>query len=236
MDLDLRALEEMYAYPSRSQPWIRTNFVTTLDGAAVASDGLSGSLGGPADTRVFALLRSLADVIIVGAGTARSEGYQPVKREEVDADLRLRLGLKPVPPIAVVSLSLNIPVALISPGQLVITTENAPRARIEALGEQVDVIAAGESEIDWIQVKSRLASYGMNRVLCEGGPTLHGCLIEQDLVDELCLSIAPVMASGTAPRTAHGPSAVEHTMTLGHVLQVDDLLLTRWVRNHSSSD
>lgn len=236
MELDLRALEEMYAYPSRSQPWIRTNFVTTLDGAAFASDGLSGSLGGPADTSVFALLRSLADVIIVGAGTARAEGYQPVKREEVDADLRLRLGLKPVPPIAVVSLSLNIPVAMIAPGQLVITTADASPARIAALSEQVDVIAVGEGEIDWIQVKSRLAAYGMNRVLCEGGPTLHGCLIEQDLVDELCLSIAPVMASGTAPRTAHGQSAVEHTMTLGHVLQVDDLLLTRWVRSRSSSD
>lgn len=236
MDLDLHALEEMYAYPPTRQPWIRTNFVATLDGATFASDGLSGSLGGPADAKVFALLRSLADVIMVGAGTARAEGYQPVKHEEVDADLRLRLGLKPVPPIAIVSRSLNIPVAMIAPGQLVITSADAPRARIDALSEQIDVIAVGEGEIDWVQVKSRLAAYGMNRVLCEGGPTLHGCLIEQDLVDELCLSIAPVMTSGTATRTAHGLSAVENTMTLGHVLQVDDLLLTRWVRSRSSSD
>src|SRR5680860_874864 len=101
MDLDLGALEEMYAYPPSRAPWIRTNFVSTLDGAAYAADGLSGSLGGPADTRVFELLRSLADVIIVGAGTARAEGYGPVKPGEVDADLRHRLGLKPVPPIAV---------------------------------------------------------------------------------------------------------------------------------------
>lgn len=230
MVLDLRALEEMYAYPSTRLPWIRTNFVSTLDGAAYASDGLSGSLGGPADTRVFALLRALADVIIVGAGTARAEGYKPVKREELDSDLRQRLGLKPVPPIAVVSKSLNIPVALIASGQIVITTEDAPQARVEALREQVDVIAAGVGDIDWFQVRSQLGAHGLNRVLCEGGPTLHGCLVELGLVDELCLSMAPVMASGTAPRIAHGLSAVENPMTLGHVLQVDDLLLTRWVR------
>lgn len=230
MDLDLRALEEMYAYPQSRKPWIRSNFVSTLDGAAYASDGLSGSLGGPADTQVFALLRALADVIVVGAGTARAEVYQPVKREELDTDLRQRLGLKPVPPIAVVSKSLNIPVALIAPGQMVITTEDAPQARVDALREQVEVIAAGVGEIDWFEVRNRLGAYGLNRVLCEGGPTLHGRLVELDLVDELCLSIAPVMASGTAPRIAHGLSAAENSMTLGHVLQVDDLLLTRWVR------
>jgi len=233
MDLDIRALEEMYAYPATRHPWIRTNFVSTLDGAAYAADGLSGSLGGPADTRVFALLRSLADVIIVGAGTARAEGYKPVKPGNVDADLRRRLGLKPIPPIAVVSKSLNIPVALIVPGQIVITTEDAPKARVEALRDQVDVIAAGEGEIDWFQVRSRLAANGMNRVLCEGGPSLHGRLIEQDLVDELCLSIAPVMATGTAPRIAHGPAAVDNPMTLGHALPIGDLLLTRWVRKRS---
>lgn len=231
MDLDLCSLEEMYAYPPTTRPWIRSNFVSTLDGAAYASDGLSGSLGGPADTRVFALLRALADVIIVGAGTARAEGYKPVKPGDVDADLRRRLGLKPIPPIAVVSRSLNIPVALIAPGQIVITTENAPQSRIEALSEQVDVIAAGKGEIDWVRVKNLLADYGLNRVLCEGGPTLHGRLIELDLLDELCWSIAPVMATGTAPRIGHGPTAVENPMSLGHTVQIGDLLLTRWVRD-----
>ncbi|MEO6473174.1 MAG: pyrimidine reductase family protein [Aeromicrobium sp.] len=230
MDPDIRALEEMYAYPLTRKPWIRTNFVSTLDGAAYASDGLSGSLGGPADTKVFGLLRSLADLIIVGAGTARAEGYQPVKPDEVDADLRMRLGLAPVPPIAVVSNSLNIPIGLVAPGQIVITTEDAPAARVEALREQVDVITAGKGEIDWLTVIDRLGAHGLNRVLCEGGPTLHGRLIELDLVDELCLSIAPVMATGTAPRIGHGPKPVQNSMSLGHSLQVDNLLLTRWVR------
>jgi riboflavin biosynthesis pyrimidine reductase len=230
MHLDLGALEEMYAYPPAPQPWIRTNFVATLDGAAHAADGRSGSLGGQADTQVFALLRSLADVIVVGAGTARTEGYQPVAPGEVDADLRRRHELSPAPPIAVVSRSLDIPEALIAPGQIVITTEDAPAPLVEGLRRSVDVIAAGKGEIDWFRVKAQLAARGLRRVLCEGGPTLHGRLIELDLVDELCLSVAPVMATGGAPRIAHGPRAVENAMTLGHAHQIGDLLLTRWVR------
>lgn len=231
MDLDLRDLEEKYAYPADGRPWIRSNFVSTLDGAAFASDGRSGSLGGPDDTRVFALLRSLADVIIVGAGTARAEGYLPVKPSEVDADLRRRLGLKPLPPIAVVSRSLNIPIGLIAPGQIVITTTDAPTARVEALREQVEVITVGSGEIDWPAAKAELAAAGHPRMLCEGGPTLHGSLIEHDLLDELCLSIAPVLATGAAPRIAHGVIPVELPMTLGHSVQAGDLLLTRWVRH-----
>ena len=230
MDLDLRALEVAYAYPSARKPWIRTNFVSTLDGAAYASDGLSGSLGGDADTKVFGLLRSLADVIIVGAGTARAEGYGLIKAGDLDADLRHRLGLAPIPPIAVVSRSLNIPVGLIAPGQIVITSADAPKARVEALREQVDVIAAGTGEIDWPAVIGQLGERGLNRIMCEGGPTLHGTLVALDLVDELCWSIAPTMATGTAPRIAHGPTAVQNSMSLGHSIQVDDLLLTRWVR------
>lgn len=230
MDLDLKALEVAYAYPSTRRPWIRTNFVSTLDGAAYDSDGLSGSLGGDADTQVFQLLRSLADVIVIGAGTARAEGYGLIKPGDLDADRRHRLGLAAIPPIAVVSKSLNIPVGLIAPGQIVITTADAPSARIEALREQVDVIAAGTGEIDWPAAIGQLGERGLNRVLCEGGPTLHGTLVELDLIDELCWSIAPVMATGTAPRIAHGTAAVQNSMSLGHSIQIDDLLLTRWVR------
>lgn len=230
MDLDLCSLADLYAYPATDTPWVRTNFVSTLDGAAYAEDGRSGSLGGPADTRVFALLRSLADVIVIGAGTARAEGYQPVKASEVDGDLRARLGLAPIPPIAVVSHSLDIPVVLAVPGQFVITTLDAPAARLDALRERVDVITAGTGAVDWSHVLGEFADRGLNRVLCEGGPTLHGTLTELDLIDDLCLSIAPIMATGTAPRIAHSRNPVTHDMSLAHCHQVDDLLLTRWVR------
>jgi riboflavin biosynthesis pyrimidine reductase len=217
MDLDDAELRRLYAYPrDLSRPWVRTMFVSTIDGAAFASDGRSGSLGGDIDTRVFQLMRSMADVVLVGAGTARTEGYGPA---EV--------------PIAVVSRRLDIPDALVVPGQLVITTADAPTRRLEHLRKTVDVIAVGERRIDWAAVLDELGDRGWHRVVCEGGPSLHGELVGLDLVDELCLTIAPVLAAGGAPRIAHGPDAVDRPMTLGHSLAVDDVLLTRWVRDRA---
>ncbi|GAA3531272.1 bifunctional diaminohydroxyphosphoribosylaminopyrimidine deaminase/5-amino-6-(5-phosphoribosylamino)uracil reductase [Aeromicrobium panaciterrae] len=223
-------LEKLYAYPAGETAWVRSNFVSTLDGAAYDESGMSGSLGGDVDTRVFALLRSLADVIVVGVGTARTEGYEPVRAEDVDADLRERLGLAPVPPIAVVSRRLDIPDVLRSGGQLLITTSDAPG--LDTLSGDMDVLAYGEGVIDWPAVLAELARRGLRRVLCEGGPTLHGTLVGHDLIDDLCLTIAPVLAAGAAPRIAHGPEAVTTHMQRAHVIDADGVLLTRWVRSH----
>lgn len=209
-------LERLYAYPSTERPWVRTNFVTTIDGAAHADDGRSGSLGGDIDTHVFGILRSLCDVVLVGAGTARDEGYGPSST-----------------PLALVSRSLDIPASLLVPGQVVVTTADAPADRLAALREQVDVIAEGDGRVDWDAVLRELDRRGWRHVLCEGGPSLHGELVGLDLVDEVCLTIAPVMSSGDAPRIAHGATAVDRPMALGHVLEVDGVLLTRWVRDRA---
>lgn len=206
-------IERLYAYPDGTRPWVRTNFVATLDGAASGGDGVSGSLGGEIDERVFHVLRSLADVVVVGAGTARAEGYGP-------ADV----------PIAIVSRSLDVPDRLLIPGQIVITTADAPVDELQRLLETVDVIALGEERIDWVAVLDELGRRGFSRILCEGGPSLHGELIDLDLVDEVCLTVAPVLAGGPAPRIARGPDAVDRPMTLGHSRAVGDVLLTRWVR------
>lgn len=209
--------EALYAYPEVDRPWVRTNFVSTVDGAAYDVTGVTGTLGGDIDSEVFQLLRRLADVVVVGAGTARIEGYRP-------ADV----------PIAVVSLSLDIPEPLRVPGQVVLTTTDAPPDRRAALRDAgVEVVAHGEVEIDWSAVLADLDARGWRKVLCEGGPTLHGELLRRDLVDEVCLTIAPVVGSGDAPRIAHSRHAVHHDMTLGHAEAVGDVLLTRWVRDRS---
>ena len=213
MSLDDAEIERLYAYPSTDRPWVRSNFVATIDGAAHGADGVSGSLGGAADEQVFGVLRSLADVVLVGAGTARDEGYGP-------ADV----------PIAVVSRRLDVPEALLVPGTLVVTTAAAPADRLAELRRTVDVIALGEDGIDWPGVLDQLAARGLTRVLCEGGPSLHGELVGHDLVDEICLTVAPVLASGPAPRIAHSTDAVDRPMTLAHAIAADDVLLTRWVR------
>lgn len=227
MTLDSGELERLYAYPATERPWVRTNFVSTLDGAATGQDGKSGTLGGEADTRVFALLRSLADVIVVGAGTARDEGYADF---EVDTDLRARLGLSPVPTMVLVSRSLGIPPALVAPGTVVVTTADVEPKALAVLRETVEVIAVGNGQIDWTAVLTEFTHRGWLRVLCEGGPSLHGELVKLDLVDELCLTIAPILAAGGAPRIAHGDDAVHHQMSLGHAIEADGGLLTKWVR------
>jgi riboflavin biosynthesis pyrimidine reductase len=214
MTVDDAEIEQLYAYPDASRPWVRTNFVATIDGAAHAEDGRSGSLGGDIDTRVFHVVRSLADVIVVGAGTARAEGYGPTDR-----------------PLAVVSRGLDIPDRLLVPGQLVITTADAPPDKLRLLREKVEVIAVGRGAIDWVAVLDEFARRGWSHVLCEGGPSLHGELVSLDLVDEVCLTIAPVMSAGDAPRIAHGGPGTGRAMALGHCLAVDGVLLTRWVRD-----
>ncbi|QGG41755.1 pyrimidine reductase family protein [Aeromicrobium yanjiei] len=216
MSFDDDEIRRLYAYPSSDRPWVRSNFVATLDGAAHDAGGHSGPLGGDADTHVFHVLRSLADVVVVGAGTARAEGYGPSSV-----------------PIAVVSRSLDVPEPLVVPGQIVITTADAPADALARLRETVDVIALGEGEIDWPAVLDQLGSRGLRRILCEGGPTLHGDLVGLDLVDEVCLTIAPVLAAGDAPRIAHGPHAVDRAMTLGHAVELDGVLFTRWVRERT---
>jgi riboflavin biosynthesis pyrimidine reductase len=212
MSLDV----SLYAFPDLDQPWVRTNFVTTLDGAAHDSDGVTASLGGETDTTLFAHLRSLADVILVGAGTARIERYGP----------------DTAAPIAVVSRRLEIPERLRRPGITVITTSDAPENELDSLlTAGVDVIAHGSGEIDWAGVLGSFAERGWLKVNCEGGPTLHGDLIAGDVVDELCLTIAPVLAAGQAPRIAHSQLPMTVGMTLAHAVPVGDVLFTRWVRD-----
>lgn len=208
---------DLYAYPDTDRPWLRTNFVSTVDGGAYDADGRTASLGGQADSDVFALLRRLADVIVVGAGTARIEGYGPSST-----------------PLALVSRRLDIPEKLIGPDLVVITTVDAPADRGEALqGAGVEVIARGEIEIDWPAVLDDFSTRGWLRVLCEGGPTLHGELVTLDLVDEVCLTIAPTLTSGDAPRIAHSRHPVTLGMRLAHAVPVGDVLFTRWVRDRS---
>lgn len=203
-----------YAYPDTDRPWVRANFVTTIDGAAYDAQGVTGSLGGKADKQVFAMLRSLADVIVVGAGTARAEGYGPADK-----------------PIAVVSHSLNLPPRLHQPGIIVVTTMEAPAKPIDRLrAAGAEVLTYGVGAVDWTELLAEFESRGWRKVLCEGGPTVFGELIEARLVDELCLTVAPVLAAGEAVRIAHSPFPTSVDMHLDFVEPVGDVLFTRWMR------
>lgn len=233
------ALADAYAYPG-GRTWLRANFIATVDGAATGGDGLSETISPAVDRRVFALLRSLCDVILAGAGTTRQEGYEPVRPDEVDGALRESLGLTPVPPIAVVSTTLDLPEALLkpttyAPQTIVFTSQAAPPEHLAAVRKHCDVVVAGAHTVGLAAIRVALSERGLNRILCEGGPSLFGALVEADAVDELCLTIAPRLAAGNAPRIAAGAAFVDRAVRLGHLLYEDDVLLARYVRDRSPS-
>jgi riboflavin biosynthesis pyrimidine reductase len=212
-------LPGLYAYPAG--PWLRANMVSSADGAA-SLEGVTKALSSETDRHVFALLRTLSDVILVGAATAREEHYNPVRPRELWR--HLRIGRPATPPIAVVSGRIDLdpksPLITAAPADartIVITTAQAPADRRAELAARADVIA--------------LAERGHQRVLAEGGPHLLGQLVEAGLMDELCLTIGPLMAGPGASRIVAGsPAAKPQELTLAHVLEDNGFLLCRYTR------
>lgn len=239
--VDDHALEELYAYPpALTRPFVQVNFVASADGAATVS-GRSRGLSSPADKKVFALGRDLADVVLVGAGTALVEGYHGIKRTELRASRRARLGLSDVPPIAVVTGRGSVDPAsplltstLVPP--IILTTDAAPvewRKAVAAAG--ADVIVAGAERVDCQLALDALAERGLLRVCCEGGPTLFSDLIGAGLVDQLCLTVAPLLAGAGAPRVVLGlPPAAPMGLSLASVLSDEGFLMLRYRRTADS--
>lgn len=232
-------LTELYDYPpDLRRPFVRANFVTSADGA-VTLEGRSGGLSGEADREVFALQRAMADVILVGAGTARAEGYRGVRMPAGHARLRERLGLAPVPPIAVVTGScwLTAEHVLVTDTEvppIVITVASSPVAHREALAAAgVPVLVAGEHRVDLPAAVRMLGERGLRRVLTEGGPQLFGELVTGDLVDELCLTVSPRLVGGMAGRIAATPKELDpRVLRLASAVQADSALLLRYLRAH----
>jgi riboflavin-specific deaminase-like protein len=222
--LDDAALVAAYAVPDR--PFLRANFVTSADGA-VTVDGRSGKLGGAADKRVFDLLRVPCDAVMVGAGTLRIEGYGPMVLDEHHEELRRAQGRAPQPVLVAVSgmLDLDPAHALFTQAPVrpwVLTREDAPDDRREALAEVAEVLSCGTSVVDLEDGLATLAEAGVRHVLCEGGPHLFGAELAAGVLDELCLTVAPRLAGAGAGRIVAGPQAHLGQADLGHVLRSDD--------------
>jgi riboflavin biosynthesis pyrimidine reductase len=236
----LAALADLYAYPPPGpRPWVRANMVASADGAASLA-GRSGGLSSEADRQVFSVLRSLADVILVGAGTARAEKYQPVRPGEEWPDLRA--GRSPAPPIAVLTRALDVdpdsPLLRGFPGSartIVLTSRAAPADRQAAVRRHADLVVTGEDRVSPADAVAALASRGHHRVLLEGGPRLLAQVAGDGLLDELCLTISPLLAGGQTGRilqaaTASGIPAGAAGLRLAHVLTDDGFLLCRYLR------
>lgn len=244
MTIDRASLLEAYALPEGAARHVRMNFVSSLDGA-VSIDGRSGGLGDEADRLAMHVMRTLADVVLVGAGTVRVEGYGGVRVGEADAAWRLEHGRAPQPRLAVVSSALDLDpqhpfFAKAVERPIVVTHAAAPADRRAALSAVADVLVCGDGDgegegdgdgaVDLDAMLASLADLGIGRVLCEGGPRLFGALMNADLVDELCLSLSPLLVGGTAGRISRGAVEMERSMHLVHAIPAGDLLLLRYSR------
>jgi len=208
----------VYADPpvAAGRPGVRFNMIASVDGAT-AVDGVAGGLGGEADRALFALLRRLADVVLVAAGTVRAEGYGP----------------SPVP-IAVVTRSCRLDwdsrffTAQVA-RPVVVTVATAPAEARARAAEVADVVVAGERDVDLARALDVLGARGWRAVLCEGGPTLNGQLAAAGLLDELCLTLSPCLVGGDAKRLLAGPLLPgPPTLTLASACEEDGFLFLRF--------
>ena len=220
------------------RPWVLVNMVNSVDGA-VAVDGRAGGLSGPADMRLYQVLRGLADVVLVGAGTVRAEGYQtPRTPDGRVAKLRDGRGQAVRPRLAVVSgrLDLDPTIGMFSehdppnPRPLIYTTTAADPGQRAVLEPVAEVVDLGSVEWSPSAMLGDLSARGTKVVLCEGGPTLNGQLLAEGLIDEYCLAISPrlVGGSGRADLVEQVAGAL-HEFQLDRVLVAEGFLFCRYL-------
>jgi|GEM_PF-232386 len=207
---------------------VRANMVASLDGGTTVH-GRSGGLGNAADEHLFALLRDLANVVLVGAGTVRAERYGGIRLTEERAARRLRWGLSASPPpIAVVTsrgLDPQSPLFTDTVTPPIVITTPAGAGQVPP---GVQVISSNSDQVDLAAALRTLRQNGFRHVHCEGGPALLATLVAEGLLDELCLTISPMLlGTGSAPMV---PTRLGESVrwSLDGVHVVGDHLFTRY--------
>ncbi|TKJ21696.1 dihydrofolate reductase family protein [Blastococcus sp. CCUG 61487] len=229
-ELDDDGLVDAYRLPEG--PALRVNFVTSLDGS-IAVDGKSAGLGSPGDKRVFRVLRALADVVLVGHGTAAAEGYRAVAPDSPVGRLRTSLGRPATVPIAVVSRraaldpTSGLVTDAVSP-TLLVTCAAADAGRRRALAEAgVEVLVCGDDDVDLPAAVAALTERGLAQVTCEGGPQLLHAALAAGIVDELDLTIAPALV-GAPERLLDAVLPAPARLALRQLLEEDGVLFARY--------
>jgi len=224
-----------YAHPAPEDGHLRANFVSSVDGAAALS-GRVGALTGPADQRLLVLLRSLCDVLLVGAGTVRAEGYGPVRSLPALADVRRTAGQAAAPRLAVLTRNIELDLASAAfveaaERPIIVTTDSADQARLREAEKVAEVLIAGDRTVDLPLARTLLVELGLPRILSEGGPRVLAELYAADLVDELDLAISPMVTGGLESRITHGPALlVPHQVQLAAAFERDGFLFLRYLR------
>ena len=228
------ALLAHYAIAERTVQRVRANFISSIDGAAT-HEGRTRGLNNADDKKVFDMLRMMCDVLLVGAGTVRTEGYGELRLEDSAVAWRLEHGLAAQPTLAVVSgrrgLTPEMPALAQAPTRaIVFTNGESSLEQRQRLSRTADVLVCGKSAVDPHAMLAALARRALFQVLCEGGPHLLGTLIEADCIDELCLTLSPVVENGDAGRITAGAALTPRPMRLRHAITAGDMLMLRYER------
>jgi riboflavin biosynthesis pyrimidine reductase len=242
MDIDLNQLLETYIADRRSHPsgspWTMLNMISSKNGLATYN-GKSGPLGGPADKALFRTLRGLADVILVAAGTARSEKYSVPIISERTTEIRRTLHKAELPTIVVVSNSLDLdPLSPlftnINYRPAILTSTSCPKQKEIRLRDTADVFRTAGDHVNLLEAIPYLGKTYGPLILVEGGPNLNKQLVELDLFDELCITTSPLVSSDVgSPLITTSTHYKQNEMILDRVLGVDSFSFKRYLRNLS---
>lgn len=210
--------------------------VSSLDGS-ISVGGRSKGLSSEIDQQVFGIMRSLADVILVGSSTMKTENYGPANFNEDIKKQRATRGQLPLPPIAIVSKRADFDwtreffsAASVKP--IVFTTNKSAEMILEHR-DKADIVPLGKNTVDAKKIKEHLASIGLRHILCEGGPTLNATLLEVGIVDELCLTVSPKIVQGAGMRIFNGTELrTPHNFSLSNIYIEEQQLFTR-LKNES---
>lgn len=214
------------------RPYTVVNFVASADGR-VSYRGRSRGLSDPADRELFHGLRERVDAILVGTGTLRDERYGRMIRDPERRHRRAAAGLHPEPFACIISRSGDVPTGIplfADPGSRVLVFTPVP-VDTSSLAAEVEVVVVDRGELTLTTMMRRLRSdFDVRALLCEGGPTLFGGLLQEDLVDELFLSLAPkLVGGGSAATIASGPPLADlRPLSLIWALEQADALYLRY--------
>lgn len=209
LDLDEDELHERFAVPPPTEGHTRLVAVASVDGLA-AVHGSSTALTSTGDQRVYRLIKRDADLLLLGAATIRAERYGQTILSAPEVARRRANGLPPHPAVAVVTRSLDLDLTgplfrrgtgrHTPPRPILIVPAAAATDGNTAVAEHAEILVAGEHDVDLTRAVRLLQDRGHRRIVCEGGPSLAGQMAQADLLDEICLTIAPQVLAVAGPR------------------------------------
>jgi riboflavin biosynthesis pyrimidine reductase len=222
---------EIRAPSHAARPRLSLNFAVTADGSASLADGKSGGIGGSGDLEVFRALRDRVDAVMAGTATIATEGYRRICPVPGRRQQREQRGLAADPLAVTLSrsgvLPLDAPIFNDPDQSTIAFVPSGISGSITGGVEYVELepVTPGAA-------LGHLAGIGVASVLCEGGPRLMSALAAEDLIDDVFLTVSPMLAGGGQGLTSGAPLETPTPLALRHIAEHDGAMLIRWARSN----